>query len=155
MVLPDVVGFKLYGILRNGVTAMDLVLTVTQMLQKHGVVGKFVEFYGINSESIYKFFHSFFFALQPSNNLNVGRGLAELALADRATIANMAQEYGATAGFFPVDHISLEYLKMTGRNDETVSIILCLYSVTMQHLLHNLVQWRCTNRYFDCCADSY
>lgn len=97
MVLPGVVGFKLYGILRNGVTATDLVLTVTQMLQKHGVVGKFVEFYG--------------------------RGLAELALADRATIANMAQEYGVTSGFFPVDHISLEYLKMTGRNDETVSII--------------------------------
>ena len=101
------------------------------------------------------FFILFFFALQPSNNLNVGRGLAELALADRATIANMAQEYGATAGFFPVDHISLEYLKMTGRNDETVSIMLYFYSVTMQHLLHNLVQWRCTNRYFDCCADSY
>ncbi|RLM56165.1 hypothetical protein C2845_PM10G09860 [Panicum miliaceum] len=93
MVLPGVVGFKLYGTLRNGVTATDLVLTVTQMLRKHGVVGKFVEFYG--------------------------RGLAELALADRATIANMAPEYGATAGFFPVDHISLEYLKMTGRNDET------------------------------------
>ncbi|PVH48043.1 hypothetical protein PAHAL_4G226200 [Panicum hallii] len=97
MVLPGVVGFKLYGTLRNGVTATDLVLTVTQMLRKHGVVGKFVEFYG--------------------------RGLAELALADRATIANMVPEYGATAGFFPVDHISLEYLKMTGRNDETVSII--------------------------------
>ncbi|KAI4975447.1 hypothetical protein ZWY2020_049054 [Hordeum vulgare] len=97
MVLPGVVGFKLHGTLRNGVTATDLVLTVTQMLRKHGVVGKFVEFYG--------------------------RGMKELALADRATIANMAPEYGATVGFFPVDHITLEYLKMTGREDETVSTI--------------------------------
>ncbi|VAI85436.1 unnamed protein product [Triticum turgidum subsp. durum] len=97
MVLPAVVGFKLHGTLRDGVTATDLVLTVTQMLRKHGVVGKFVEFYG--------------------------RGMEELALADRATIANMAPEYGATVGFFPVDHITLEYLKMTGREDETVSTI--------------------------------
>nr|XP_045087021.1 aconitate hydratase 1 isoform X5 [Aegilops tauschii subsp. strangulata] len=97
MVLPGVVGFKLHGTLRDGVTATDLVLTVTQMLRKHGVVGKFVEFYG--------------------------RGMEELALADRATIANMAPEYGATVGFFPVDHITLEYLKMTGREDETVSTI--------------------------------
>ncbi|VAI73273.1 unnamed protein product [Triticum turgidum subsp. durum] len=97
MVLPGVVGFKLHGTLRDGVTATDLVLTVTQMLRKHGVVGKFVEFYG--------------------------RGMEELALADRTTIANMAPEYGATVGFFPVDHITLEYLKMTGREDETVSTI--------------------------------
>ncbi|KAM0903094.1 hypothetical protein ACQ4PT_018890 [Festuca glaucescens] len=97
MVLPGVVGLKLHGTLRNGVTATDLVLTVTQMLRKHGVVGKFVEFYG--------------------------RGMEELALADRATIANMAPEYGATVGFFPVDHITLEYLKITGREDETVSTI--------------------------------
>ncbi|CAM0885264.1 unnamed protein product [Alopecurus aequalis] len=97
MVLPGVVGFKLHGTLSNGVTATYLVLTVTQMLRKHGVVGKFVEFYG--------------------------RGMEELALPDRATIANMAPEYGATVGFFPVDHITLEYLKMTGREDETVSTI--------------------------------
>uniref|UniRef100_A0A8R7R3P1 aconitate hydratase n=1 Tax=Triticum urartu TaxID=4572 RepID=A0A8R7R3P1_TRIUA len=97
MVLPGVVGFKLHGTLRDGVTATDLVLTVTQMLRKHGVVGKFVEFYG--------------------------RGMEELALADRTTIANMAPEYGATVGFFLVDHITLEYLKMTGREDETVSTI--------------------------------
>ncbi|KAL6596662.1 hypothetical protein ACP70R_047305 [Stipagrostis hirtigluma subsp. patula] len=97
MVLPGVVGFKLYGTLQNGVTATDLVLTVTQMLRKHGVVGKFVEFYG--------------------------RGMAELALADRATIANMAPEYGATVGFFPVDHVTLEYLRMTGRKHETVLTI--------------------------------
>ncbi|KAJ9703821.1 hypothetical protein PVL29_005196 [Vitis rotundifolia] len=97
MVLPGVVGFKLSGKLRDGVTATDLVLTVTQMLRKHGVVGKFVEFYG--------------------------EGMGELSLADRATIANMSPEYGATMGFFPVDHITLQYLKLTGRSDETVSMI--------------------------------
>ncbi|KAL0543451.1 hypothetical protein IC582_018547 [Cucumis melo] len=97
MVLPGVVGFKLVGKLRNGVTATDLVLTVTQMLRKHGVVGKFVEFYG--------------------------EGMGELSLADRATIANMSPEYGATMGFFPVDHVTLQYLKLTGRKDETISMI--------------------------------
>ncbi|XP_010278679.1 PREDICTED: aconitate hydratase, cytoplasmic-like [Nelumbo nucifera] len=97
MVLPGVVGFKLSGKLRNGVTATDLVLTVTQMLRKHGVVGKFVEFYG--------------------------EGMGELSLADRATIANMSPEYGATMGFFPVDHVTLQYLKLTGRSDETVAMI--------------------------------
>ncbi|CBI24446.3 unnamed protein product, partial [Vitis vinifera] len=97
MVLPGVVGFKLSGKLRDGVTATDLVLTVTQMLRKHGVVGKFVEFYG--------------------------EGMRELSLADRATIANMSPEYGATMGFFPVDHVTLQYLKLTGRRDETVSMI--------------------------------
>lgn len=97
MVLPGVVGFKLSGKLRDGVTATDLVLTVTQMLRKHGVVGKFVEFYG--------------------------EGMCELSLADRATIANMSPEYGATMGFFPVDHVTLQYLKLTGRRDETVSMI--------------------------------
>ncbi|KAL9659310.1 hypothetical protein QQ045_024115 [Rhodiola kirilowii] len=97
MVLPGVVGFKLDGKLRNGVTATDLVLTVTQILRKHGVVGKFVEFYG--------------------------DGMAELSLADRATIANMSPEYGATMGFFPVDHVTLQYLKLTGRSDETVAMI--------------------------------
>ncbi|KAL3503515.1 hypothetical protein ACH5RR_037964 [Cinchona calisaya] len=97
MVLPGVVGFNLSGKLRNGVTATDLVLTVTQMLRKHGVVGKFVEFYG--------------------------PGMAELSLADRATIANMSPEYGATMGFFPVDHVTLQYLKLTGRSDETLAMI--------------------------------
>uniref|UniRef100_A0AAU8MFS2 Aconitate hydratase n=1 Tax=Anoectochilus roxburghii TaxID=569774 RepID=A0AAU8MFS2_9ASPA len=97
MVLPGVVGFKLLGKLKNGVTATDLVLTVTQMLRKHGVVGKFVEFYG--------------------------EGMSELPLADRATIANMSPEYGATMGFFPVDHVTLQYLKLTGRSDETVAMI--------------------------------
>ncbi|KAG4403682.1 hypothetical protein GLYMA_01G162800v4 [Glycine max] len=97
MVLPGVVGFKLLGKLRDGVTATDLVLTVTQMLRKHGVVGKFVEFYG--------------------------EGMSELSLADRATIANMSPEYGATMGFFPVDHVTLQYLRLTGRSDETVSMI--------------------------------
>ncbi|WP_459605056.1 aconitase family protein, partial [Enterobacter hormaechei] len=79
MLIPDVVGFKLVGKLREGITATDLVLTVTQMLRKHGVVGKFVEFYG--------------------------DGLDTLPLADRATIANMSPEYGATCGFFPIDDI--------------------------------------------------
>ncbi|KAF5746069.1 aconitate hydratase cytoplasmic [Tripterygium wilfordii] len=97
MVLPGVVGFKLSGKLRNGVTATDLVLTVTQILRKHGVVGKFVEFYG--------------------------GGMGALSLADRATIANMSPEYGATMGFFPVDHVTLQYLKLTGRSDETVAMI--------------------------------
>ncbi|KAG6393747.1 hypothetical protein SASPL_144316 [Salvia splendens] len=97
MVLPGVVGFKLSGKLHDGVTATDLVLTVTQMLRKHGVVGKFVEFYG--------------------------EGMGQLSLADRATIANMSPEYGATMGFFPVDHVTLEYLKLTGRSDETVEMI--------------------------------
>ena len=94
MLIPEVVGFKLTGKLREGMTATDLVLTVTQMLRQHGVVGKFVEFYG--------------------------DGLADLPLADRATIANMAPEYGATCGFFPIDDITLGYLRLTGRPQETV-----------------------------------
>ncbi|CAL5072488.1 unnamed protein product [Urochloa decumbens] len=97
MVLPSVVGFKLSGKLRDGVTATDLVLTVTQILRKHGVVGKFVEFYG--------------------------EGMSELAVANRATIANMSPEYGATMGFFPVDHVTLGYLKLTGRSDEKVEMV--------------------------------
>ncbi|CAI7931864.1 unnamed protein product [Closterium sp. NIES-54] len=91
MVLPQVVGFKLTGKLQPGVTATDLVLTCTQMLRKHGVVGKFVEFYG--------------------------EGTRELSLADRATVANMSPEYGATMGFFPVDSVTLQYLRVTGRDD--------------------------------------
>ncbi|PVZ19603.1 MULTISPECIES: aconitate hydratase AcnA [unclassified Pseudomonas] len=94
MLIPEVVGFKLTGKLREGITATDLVLTVTQMLRKKGVVGKFVEFYG--------------------------DGLAELPLADRATLGNMAPEYGATCGFFPVDDVTLDYLRLSGRSDETV-----------------------------------
>src|SRR5471032_2728469 len=97
MLIPDVVGFKLTGKLGEGITATDLVLTVTQMLRKHGVVGKFVEFYG--------------------------DGLAELPLADRATIANMAPEYGATCGFFPVDEVTLDYLRLSGRPAETVKLV--------------------------------
>ena len=94
MLIPEVVGFKLTGKLREGMTATDLVLTVTQMLRQRGVVGKFVEFYG--------------------------DGLADLPLADRATIANMAPEYGATCGFFPIDEVTLGYLRLTGRPTEVI-----------------------------------
>lgn len=97
MLIPEVIGFKLTGKLKEGITATDLVLTVTQMLRKKGVVGKFVEFYG--------------------------DGLADLPLADRATIANMAPEYGATCGFFPVDDVTLEYLRLSGRPLETVQLV--------------------------------
>ncbi len=97
MLIPEVVGFKLTGKLREGITATDLVLTVTQMLRERGVVGKFVEFYG--------------------------DGLADLPLADRATIANMAPEYGATCGFFPVDDETLNYLRLTGREDAQVELV--------------------------------
>ena len=97
MLLPQVVGFKLTGKLKEGTTATDLVLTVTEMLRKLGVVGKFVEFYG--------------------------PGIAELPLADRATIANMAPEYGATCGFFPVDAETLRYLSLTGRTDEQIALV--------------------------------
>jgi aconitate hydratase len=97
MLLPPVVGFKLYGRLTEGCTATDLVLTITQMLRKKGVVGKFVEFYGT--------------------------GLSALSLADRATVANMAPEYGATMGFFPVDQETLQYLKFTNRDPEQVALV--------------------------------
>ncbi len=96
MLIPEVIGFKLTGKLREGITATDLVLTITQMLRKKGVVGKFVEFYG--------------------------DGLADLPLADRATIANMAPEYGATCGFFPIDEITLGYLRLTGRKDQRIAL---------------------------------
>ncbi|KAG5252061.1 aconitate hydratase family protein [Salix suchowensis] len=111
MVLPGVVGFKLSGKLHDGVTATDLVLTVTQMLRKHGVVGKFVEFYG--------------------------DGMGKLSLADRATIANMSPEYGATMGFFPVDHVTLQYLKLTGRSDETVARIEAYLRANKMFVDHN------------------
>ncbi|WP_253902095.1 aconitase family protein, partial [Stenotrophomonas maltophilia] len=94
---PDVVGFKLTGKLREGITATDLVLTVTQMLRKHGVVGKFVEFYG--------------------------DGLDSLPLADRATIANMSPEYGATCGFFPIDAVTLDYMRLSGRSEDQVELV--------------------------------
>ncbi len=94
MLLPDVIGFKLYGKLNEGVTATDLVLTITQMLRKKGVVDKFVEFFG--------------------------EGLNNMSLTDRATIANMAPEYGATMGYFPVDEETLRYMRLTGRSDEIV-----------------------------------
>ncbi len=101
MLVPQVVGFKLAGKLREGTTATDLVLTVTEMLRKHGVVGKFVEFYG--------------------------PGISELSLADRATIGNMAPEYGATCGIFPVDAETLRYLKLTGRSDEQIALVEAYY----------------------------
>jgi aconitate hydratase len=96
MLIPEVVGFKLTGALNEGITATDLVLTVTQMLRAKGVVGRFVEFYG--------------------------PGLGAMTLADRATIANMAPEYGATCGFFPIDERTMEYMRLTGRPDETVAL---------------------------------
>ncbi|HEY8949812.1 MAG TPA: aconitate hydratase AcnA [Rhizomicrobium sp.] len=97
MLIPEVIGFKVSGKLKEGVTATDLVLTVTQMLRKKGVVGKFVEFYG--------------------------PGLDEMALEDRATIANMAPEYGATCGFFPIDAETIRYLKSTGRKAARVALV--------------------------------
>ncbi|RNC78616.1 aconitate hydratase AcnA [Piscirickettsia salmonis] len=97
MLIPEVVGFKLTGKLKEGITATDLVLTVVQMLRQQGVVGKFVEFYG--------------------------PGLNDLPLADRATIANMAPEYGATCGFFPVDKETINYLELSGREEETIALV--------------------------------
>jgi len=101
MLVPQVVGFKLTGKLKEGATATDLVLTVTQALRKLGVVGKFVEFYG--------------------------PGITELALADRATISNMAPEYGATCGIFPVDAETLRYLRLTGRTEEQIALVEAYY----------------------------
>ncbi len=97
MLIPEVVGFKITGKLREGITATDLVLTVTQMLREHGVVGKFVEFYG--------------------------DGLKDMPVADRATIANMSPEYGATCGFFPVDDQTLNYMRLTGRDDDQIALV--------------------------------
>ncbi len=97
MLIPDVVGFKLTGKLKEGITATDLVLTVTHMLRKRGVVGKFVEFYGA--------------------------GLGEMSLADRATIANMAPEYGATCGIFPVDGETVRYLHLTARDEDRIALV--------------------------------
>jgi aconitate hydratase len=97
MLIPEVIGFRLTGKLREGVTATDLVLTVTQMLRRKGVVGKFVEFYG--------------------------PGLTDMTVADRSTIGNMAPEYGATCGFFPIDQRTIEYLRTTSRTDERVALV--------------------------------
>ncbi|MFZ2315951.1 MAG: aconitate hydratase AcnA [Gammaproteobacteria bacterium] len=97
MLIPEVIGVKLSGKLREGVTATDLVLTLTEILRKRGVVGKFVEYYG--------------------------PGLADLPVADRATIANMAPEYGATCGFFPIDNATLDYLRLTSRDAQTVALV--------------------------------
>ncbi len=96
MLIPEVVGFKLTGTLQEGVTATDLVLTCTSMLRKHGVVGRFVEYYG--------------------------PGLASLTLADRATLANMAPEYGATCGFFGIDDKTLDYMRLTGREEDQIAL---------------------------------
>ena len=97
MLIPEVVGFKFTGELKEGVTATDLVLTCTQMLRARGVVGRFVEYFG--------------------------PGLATLSLADRATLANMAPEYGATCGFFGIDDKTLDYMRLTGRTDENIALV--------------------------------
>ncbi len=97
MLIPRVVGFKLTGAMQPGVTATDVVLTITDLLRKHGVVGKFVEFYGA--------------------------GVAELPLANRATIGNMSPEFGSTCAIFPIDEITLDYLRLTGRSDENVALV--------------------------------
>src|SRR4030095_13848935 len=96
MLIPEVVGFRLSGALKEGITATDLVLTVTQMLRAKGVVGRCAEFYG--------------------------PGLDSMSVADRATIANMAPEYGATCGFFPIDDRTIEYMKLTGRPDGDIEL---------------------------------
>lgn len=97
MLTPEVIGFELTGTLREGITATDLVLTITQMLRQHGVVDKFVEFFG--------------------------SGLGSLSLPDRATVANMAPEYGATCGFFPIDQVALDYLALTGRDEQQIALV--------------------------------
>ena len=97
MNIPEVVGFELDGSLKEGITATDLVLTITKILRDTGVVGKFVEFYG--------------------------KGLSNLSLADRATISNMAPEYGATCGFFPVDQETINYLRLTGKDEQHLSVV--------------------------------
>src|SRR5208283_5499575 len=97
MLIPHVVGFKLTGEIQPGVTATDVVLTVTQMLRKHGVVGKFVEFYG--------------------------DGVAQVPLANRATLGNMSPEFGSTCAIFPIDAVTIDYLRMTGRSEEQLALV--------------------------------
>ncbi|ARJ05458.1 aconitate hydratase [Cnuibacter physcomitrellae] len=109
MLIPKVVGFKLTGTIPTGVTATDVVLTITSMLRKHGVVGKFVEFYG--------------------------EGVGSVPLANRATIGNMSPEFGSTAAMFPIDDVTLDYLRLTGRSDEQVALVEA-YAKT-QHLWHD------------------
>ena len=109
MLIPKVVGFKLTGEIPAGVTATDVVLTITEMLRKHGVVGKFVEFYGA--------------------------GVASVPLANRATIGNMSPEFGSTAAIFPIDDATLDYLRLTGRSDEQIALVEAYAKA--QHLWHN------------------
>jgi len=109
MLIPKVVGFKLTGAIPTGVTATDVVLTITSMLRKHGVVGKFVEFYG--------------------------EGVGEVPLANRATIGNMSPEFGSTAAMFPIDDVTLDYLRLTGRSDEQVALVEAYAKA--QHLWHD------------------
>ena len=109
MLIPKVVGFKLTGIIPTGVTATDVVLTITEQLRKHGVVGKFVEFYGA--------------------------GVAAVPLANRATIGNMSPEFGSTAAMFPIDNVTLDYLRLTGRSDEQVALVEAY--AKLQTLWHN------------------
>ena len=97
MLIPRVVGFRLTGSIPAGATATDVVLTITQMLRAHGVVGKFVEFYG--------------------------EGVAQVPLANRATIGNMSPEFGSTAAIFPIDEVTLDYLRLTGRSEENVRLV--------------------------------
>ena len=97
MNIPEVIGFELKGSLKEGITATDLVLSITKILRENGVVGKFVEFFG--------------------------KGLKNLSLADRATISNMAPEYGATCGFFPTDEETINYLKLTGKDNHHLNIV--------------------------------
>jgi len=121
MLIPLVVGVKLTGRLREGATATDFVLTVTEMLRKHGVVGKFVEYFG--------------------------PGLRDLSLADRATIANMSPEYGATCGIFPIDKETLRYLRLTGRTEEQIALVEA-YSCE-QGMFHD--EKTAEAEYSDCC----
>ena len=97
MLIPKVVGFKLTGQIPTGATATDVVLTITEMLRKHGVVGKFVEFYG--------------------------SGVSKVPLANRATIGNMSPEFGSTVAIFPIDEITLDYLRPTGRSEEQIALV--------------------------------
>src|SRR5690606_13922469 len=97
MLIPRVVGFKLTGEIPAGVTATDVVLTITQMLRQHGAVGKFVEFYG--------------------------SGVGQVPLANRATIGNMSPEFGSTAAIFPIDEVTIDYLRLTGRSDEQLALV--------------------------------
>ena len=109
MLIPRVVGFKLTGEIKPGVTATDVVLTVTEMLRKHGVVGKFVEFYG--------------------------NGVAEVPLANRATLGNMSPEFGSTAAIFPIDEVTVDYLRLTGRTEEQLALVEAYAKV--QGMWHN------------------